>query len=334
MARYLQDQNKIVLLHESGTYANASGAGVWIGEVTENSIDDNENKIEDRFLGTSSRSFGDYQDGPRDVTGTITYNAQNFRIPFWAIGSNVDAASGTNVLHNTSQINTDVRQSAFTSGTFNPPISFTIEDSKQSTGTGRNFIRTINGCVPNTTTVTASQGEKVNISVDYVGQTLTASSGATTSITQDTVKPYLWNSASLTMAGSNIDTAKEVTLEINQNLESPHYLNGSRDISVPFPQNRENTLSVTLDLDGTDADFIYNDLFKSNNSFNAVLDFNQDSTTGSQHGVFAMSGCIITSMENPSTNEGATESTIEIRPQNITGSEWTSSASSVEFNAF
>lgn len=334
MARYLQDQNKIVLIHESGTYANVSGPGVWVGEVTENSIDDNENKIEDRFLGTTSRSFGDFQPGPRDVTGTLTYNAQNFRIPFWAIGSNVDGTSGTNTFHNTSQIDTDVRQSAFTSGTLNPPISFTIEDSKQSTGTGRNFVRTVNGAVPNTTTITASQGEKVTIAVDYVGQTLIASSGTTTSVTQDTIKPYLWSSTSLTLAGSNIDTAKEVTLEINQNLESPHYLNGSRDISVPFPQNRDNTLSVTLDLDGADADFIYNDLFKGNNSFNAVLDFNQDSTAGSQHAVFAMSGCIITTMENPSTNEGTTESTIEIRPKDLTGSEWTSTASSFEFNVF
>lgn len=189
--------------------------------------------------------------------------------------------------------------------------------------------------MPNTVTITATQGEKVTTSVDYVGQTLVVTSGTTTSVTQDTIKPYLWSSTSLTIAGSNIDTTKEVTLEINQNLESPHYLNGSRDISVPFPQNRDNTLSVTLDLDGNDADFLYNDLFKSNTSFNATLDFNQDVTaTGSQHAIFSMSGCRIISMENPSTNEGVTESTIEIRPKDVTGSEWTSSASSFQFNAF
>jgi hypothetical protein len=334
-ARYLQDANKIVLLHESGTYANASGNGVWIGEVTENSIDDNENKLEDRFLGTASRSFGNLQQGPRDVTGTLTYNAQNFRIPFFAIGSTVDGSSGTNVLHDSTQIDTDARQSAFTSGTLNPPISFTLEDSKQSTGTGRNFIRTVNGAVPNTTTITATQGEKITVDLDYVGQTLVSSSGTTTSVTQDNIKPYLWSSASLTVAGSNLDTTKEVSLEINQNIEAPHYLNGSRDISTPFPQNRDYTLSITLDLDGNDADFMYNDLYKSNTTFNAVLDFNQDVTsTGSQHAIFTMSGCKIMTFENPSTNEGATESTIEIKPQNVSAQEWTSTDSTVLFNPY
>lgn len=336
MARYQHDQNKVVLLHESGTYSTASGNGVWLGEVTEHSIDDNENKLVNKFLGTASRSYDSIDQGPRDVTGTLTYNAQNFRIPFWTIGSNVDGSSGTNTFHNTSQVDSDVWQSPFTSGTgqLNAPISFTLEDSKQSAGTGRNFVRTINGIVPNTTTITASQGEKITVGVDYVGQTLTVSSGTTTAITQDTIKPYLWSSATLTLGGSSIDTAKEVTLEINQNIEAPHYLNGSRDISVPFAQNRDYTLSVTLDLDGEDADFLYNEYFKSNGTFNGVLDFDQDSTTGSQHAVFAMSGCKIMSMENPSMNEGVVESTIEIKPQNITGSEWTSTASSFQFNAF
>lgn len=329
MARYINDQNKVALLHESGTYATASGNGVWIGEVTENSIDDSENKIEDRYLGTS-RSFGNIQQGPRDVTGTLTYNVQNFRLPFFAIGS-VNETSGTQAIHTASQIDTDVRQSAFTSGPLNPPISFTIEDSKQATGTGRNFVRTINGCVPNTVTITASQNQKVNVAVDYIGQTLVASSGTTTSITEDTQKPYLWDSVTLTMAGSTIPTATEVSLEINQNVQGPHYLNGSRDISVPYPQNREYALNVSLDLDSDMAMALYETYYKNNTSFNAVFDLNQDST-GSQHAVFTMSGCVITSMENPSIVEGLTNSTIEIKPQDVSAQEWTSSSSSALFN--
>ena len=332
MARYIADQNKVVFLHESGTYATVSGNGVWLGEVTDHSIDDAENLLENRFLGTASRSYGDYAQGPRDVTGTLTYNIQNFRIPFIAIGSTVDATSGANILHDSTQIDTDVRQSAFTSGTLNPPISFTLEDSKQATGTGRNFVRTVNGAVPDTITITAAQGEKVTADINYIGQTLTSSSGTTTSVTQDTNTPYLWSSATLTMGGSPITTAKEVALEINQNLEAPHYLNGSRDISVPFPQNRENILNVTLDLNSTEADMLYNEFYKSNGEFNTVLDFNQDNTTGSQHAIFTLSGCKIVSFDNPSTNEGLTESTIEIRPQNVSAQEWTSTSSTVRFN--
>jgi len=45
MVRFISEQNKIVFLHESGTYAATSGNGVWLGQVIENSIDDSENKI-------------------------------------------------------------------------------------------------------------------------------------------------------------------------------------------------------------------------------------------------------------------------------------------------
>ena len=294
MARYIADQNKVALLHESGTYSVASGAagvGIWIGEVTEHTINDVENKLENKYLGTATRSYDSFELGPRDVTGTLTYNTQDMRLPFFAIGSTVDGTSGPNVQHWTTQVNTNLRQSAFTSGTLNPPISFTLEDSKQSVGTGRNFVRTIKGVVPNTSTITATQGEKIVVAVDYVGQTLVASSGTTTTITQDTKKPYLWDSSSITVNGSVLQTAKEISLEINQNVEAPHYLNGSRDISVPFMGNREYTMIV-------------------------------------------LSGCNITSFDNPSTVEGLTESTMEIRPKDISAIEHTSSASAFEFNAY
>ena len=137
------------------------------------------------------------------------------------------------------------------------------------------------------------------------------------------------------MGGSSIPTAKNVDLEINNNLEAPHYLNGSRDIGTPFQQNRDITMTVTLDLDSIEAEFLYNEFYKGGSTFNAVLDFDQDNslgTVGSQHATFTMSGCTITSMENTSTMEGLTESTIEVRPQNISAQEWTSTASSSRFN--
>jgi hypothetical protein len=52
---------------------------------------------------------------------------------------------------------------------------------------------------------------------------------------------------------------------------------------------------------------------------------NADSSAGSKHAIFIMSGCYINSMENPSTSEGVTESSIEIVPESVTGSEWNSS---------
>lgn len=336
MARYLADQNKVLGIHESGTYgtvSTATGSVFWIGEVTENSISDEENLLENRFLGTSTRNFDTMELGPRDVTGTLTYNMQDTRLPFWAIGSLVEWNSAGSNVHIAAEAASDVWQSPFTSGTGQhpAPISFTIQDSKQAPGTNRNFIRTIDGVVPNTVTITASQGEKVVCAVDYIGQTLTFTpSGTTASGTaiQNTDRPYLWSDCSLTIAGSSMDTAKEISLEINNNLEAPHYLDGTRDIATPFAQNREYTLNVTMDLDAQDANWLYGEKYKAGSEFTAVFDMDGDvAAVGSQHTVFTMSNCVITSMENPSTSEGVTETTLEIRPKSVAGSTWDTAGS-------
>jgi len=326
MARYKSDQNKVLGVYESGTYGvtKDSGSTFWIGQVSESSIDDAENPIETRYLGTATRNIDTFEQGPRDVTGTLTFAPQDMRLAFWAIGSVNEVIGTGSSVHFATEINSNVWQSPFTSGTnqLSAPISFTLEDSKQSPGTGRNFVRTVNGVVPNTTTITASQGEKVEVAMDWIGQTLSHSSGATSTVTEQTgIRPYLWSDCSLTIAGSTIDTAKEISLEINQNIEAPHYLNGSRDIATPFPQNRDYTLSVTMDLDGTEAAFLYRELYKGGSEFNAVFDLNADST-GSQHTIFTMSGCTIASMENPSTIDGPVESTVIVRPKSLTGSAW------------
>ena len=328
MARYKADQNKVLGVYESGTYGTIkdSGSTFWIGQVTEHSIDDQEGLIETRYLGTSTRNVDKFDQGPRDVTGTLTYNAQDMRLVLWSIGSVNEVAGAGSSVHFATEIDSDVWQSPFTSGTgtLSAPISFTIEDSKQSPGTGRNFVRTIGGVVPNVTTISATQGEKVQVTMDYIGQTLLHSSGTTSTVVEQTgINPYFWSDCSLTLAGSNIDTAKTISLEINQNMEAPHYLNGSRDIAAPFGVNRDYTLSVTMDLDGDDADMMYREFYKGGSSFNAVLDLDKDiAAVGSQHTIFTLSGCYITSMDNPSTMEGAVESTVEIRPESVSGSVW------------
>ena len=340
MARYISDVNKLAGLHESGTYGvvgapASTGSVFWIGEVTEHSVDDTEGKLINRYVGASTRSFNTINQGPLDVTGTITYNVQNFRIPFWSIGSTYDS-SGTQSFHSATQISTSGILSAFTSGTSNnAPISFSLQDGKESAGTGRNFLRTLNGCIPNVVTITATQGEKVTAEIAYIAQNLIHSSGATATLSPGSTanRPYLWSDTILTLGGSIINTAKEISLEINNNYEAPHYLNGSRVIGIPFPSNRDITLSVTMDLDGLDAAMLYNEWFKTNGSFNAVLDFDNDGT-GSQHAIFTLSGCYITSFEIPTEAEGVTESTMEIRPTDISAREWTSVRGAALFNPF
>jgi len=316
MARYVSDQNKLVLLHESGTYATASGGGVWIGQVQDVSIDDSENPIITRYLGDNDRSIAAFDDGPRDLTGTITYNPHDMLLVAHAIGS-VYSESGTNSTHTATEINNNVIQSSFTSGGLNAPFSFTLEDSKQAPGTGGNFIRTLNGCCANICTITATQGEKINVDLDFLGKSITFGSGTTTAVTEPSTPSYVWGDASLTVAGSSIETAKEVSFEVNQNLEGPHYVAGEREIAEPIPLNRDYTLSFTADLDQNFSKMFYEELFRGGSEFNAVFDLNHTANAGSQHAVVTMSGCLITSMDTPSAVEGVQETTVEIRPKNV-----------------
>ena len=134
MTRYLSDQNKVVYLFESGTYAGSitqpgPTASTWLGQVQEFSLTEEENKIETRYLGNNSRSVASFEDGPRDVTATLTYNPQDMNLFFHAIGSVCEGITGTTNIVKVSQINSDSIQNPFVSGTtldLSTPYSFAI----------------------------------------------------------------------------------------------------------------------------------------------------------------------------------------------------------------
>lgn len=335
MARYGADQNKVLGLFESGAYATVMNAGstFWIGEVIDHPIDDEEGLIESRYMGTATRDFDDFDQGPIDVTGTLTFHPVDMRMPFWAIGSIIDV-SGPQATHEVSEVDSDVCQNVFVSGTgtdMNVPICFSIEDSKQAPGTNRNFIRTIAGAVLDVVTITARQGEKVTVDADYIGQSLTYTpSGTTTTIVNSGTTPYMWSDCTLELAGSPMDTAKEFSLAINSNMIVNHYPGSStlgrfygRLIAPPAMGNKDNTLSVTMDLPSDDAFWMYDKMYKGGSSFDAVFDLDGDvSAVGSKHTAFYMSGCRIIKMDNPSTIEGLNETTLTIRPKTIVGSAW------------
>lgn len=324
MTRYLSDQNKVILLHESGTYAFQSGNGQWIGEVISNDILDNEGKLVDRFLGTGKRTYDNIVPGPKDITGTIVYHPVDMRIPFWAIGSTWDSGGATsNGTHFCTEVNTGSWLNPFISGGTGQnmvPTTFTLEDSKISPGTGRNMVRTVDGCVPDVVRVIAAQGEKVRVEVDYMGQNLDYTSGNTTGVSVQNTTSFLWNNCVLTVSGNVISTAKDVTLEINNNLVGPHYLNGSRVIDAPIVGNKDYLLTVTFDLRGDNANALYSGLYNQNSTFNTTFEMNGDSTAGSLHAIFFMSGCKMMSFDVPSEVEGTTEATMEITPRVIVGS--------------
>jgi len=140
MSRYISDQNKTVFIHESGTYANSSGVGVWVGLVTSNEITTELNVNSIRYDGSTDRNVDTFVNGGEDHEGNLTYHPQDLRLLGFALGSVVDAGVGP-YTHTISEINSDDSW-AYTSGTFNPFASFSIEESQGAFdgSNGKNFI--------------------------------------------------------------------------------------------------------------------------------------------------------------------------------------------------
>lgn len=320
MSRYIGDQNKVGLKYESGTYASASGTtGQWVGLVQENEIDDQTGVEPVRYAGNASRDVGIFVDGPLDFTGTLRFFPQDWRFLNFALGSCVDAGSPSPYTHTLSAINSDVGN-AFTSGTLNPFISFTVEDSKTAPGTGTNNVRTANGCVVDSLEISASQGGIVEVNVDYVAQNVVYSSGTTTTVTAATTRPFLWSDVKLHVpSGTVINELKEFTFRINNGLIPPHYLNGSRVIDVPVPTMRDYELTATVDSTSERFKTFYDQYFRGGSTFNVLLEVTDAAAgAGSRDILISMSGCKLVDMTNPSQLEGVNENTLTVRPKTVT----------------
>ena len=322
MVRYISDQAKIVLLLESGLYGVASGNGFWPGMVQSHDIVESENVIQSRFLGQGNRFVGQFNPGPSDVEGNLTFFPQDWRMLGFALGS-ISTTSGTNNTHIMSVVNTGQRGNAFTSGVFNPFISFTVEESRDGPTANQLFKRTIKGCNVNTYTLNINQGEPVSVETGFIAQVGSWFSGASTAVTAGSNRPYLWSDAVLSIPGGTTqESVKNLSLSINNNFEGPHYVNGSRVIQVPYPLNLDITLTATQDLDSSSAGSLYDTYFKGGSRFNTTLDINNTFDTGSHRLTIVMSGCKMTEMEVPAQIGGVAEVNYTLVPGSIIATSW------------
>lgn len=321
MSRFLNDQAKLVLLHESGTFGTVSGNGIWLGQVQSHTITENQNVIQTRYLGQANRNVGQFNNGPLDFEGTITLQPQDWRLLGFAMGS-IATTSGTSQADNyrfdISEVNGGQRFNAFTSGTLNPWISFQLEESRTGNVANQNFMRTLKGCVVNSYTLNITQGEPLSVEVEFMAQSGSWFSGASTSVTAGSNRPYLWSDAILSLPTSTTqETVKSLSLSINNNFESPHYVNGSRVAQVQYPLNREYSVEVTQDLAFSNAGSLYNIYYQGGSLFNCELDINNTANTGSHRLTVYFSGCRIISMDVPVTQGEISETTYTFVPGSV-----------------
>ena len=323
MARFVAGENSLSMRWESGLYGSASGGRLWIGGVQESTIDENTNTQAIRYLGTSTRNVDQFVETQVDVGGTFTYFPQDWRVVVAALGSNVDAGSPSPYTHVISELESNAA-SAQVSGTLNPFTSFTLEEAKQFNDTGENFLRTVVGCNVNNWALNGTQGEILSCDVDYIAQDVTFTSGAVTEATEDTTRPFIFSDCRLHLpSGTIISELKSFSLSVNNNLEAPHYVNGSRVIAPPVPLNRDYEFTATLDSTTNNTKLFWQTHFTGGSTtsnadgakFNLMLEVN--ASTGSRDAFFIMSGCKLMDIELPSPQEGINETTLQIVPETM-----------------
>lgn len=315
MSLYTADQNQVCFKFESGAYGVASGAGQWIGLVTDHSPSDEENVQMIKYTGTSSRNVGIQINTSKDYEGTVTFHPQNFRMFGFALGSTVDSGSPSPFNHVISELDNDGSY-AFTSGTNHNFPSFTIVDVQKGQTDGQHLVRTYKGCIANTLSWTASQGEPVTCELGWIAQSLEIGSQLTdipTIADEDTSRPYIWSDTQVHLpSGTNITEVTEASWSIDNSAERRHYDNGSKVIENVTPLNRTYEVSLTIDANSTWGKVIQEQYWQGGSEFNMMLE--NVISAGSEQGFIIMSGCKVTGFESPSPAEGIDEYSVTITP--------------------
>lgn len=312
MGRFVNDMNQVGILLESGTYANPTGTSLnWPGMVQSLDVTDNQNIILTRFLGLGNKNVGTFEDGPRDIEGTINLFPQDWRLLGLAIGS-ITTTSGTsqssNYRFDLAQQVSSVRHNAFTSGAFNPWMSFTLEAAGDGPTANQNFIRTYKGCVVNQYTLNIEQGEPVSVDISFMAQTGSFTSGGITSLQNvGSNRPYLWSDVIFQIDGTTVDELRSLTFNYNNNFDGPHYINGSRVIGVPIPTNVDCSVNITQDAESTSIGSYAHVMHLGGSKFNALIDINNTINTGSHRLQITLSGCEITEFGAPFNIDGVTQ---------------------------
>ena len=315
MATYrISDQTQHAIFYESGTYGTLSGGAAWIGMVQSNEIDEGMGVINVRYAGANTRNVAQFVDGPTEFTGTIEFYPQDFRFLKFVLGQCADAGSPSPYTHTYSE--SDSSESC-------PEIanqvlpSFTVEDAQRITG-GSNVIRRLVGCMVDSFTMAVGEGAPVTCTTNYRGQNVTFISGTAANVTVGTsgTVPFMWQHVRVDIpSGTQINTVKDCSFTINNNLQAPHYVDATRNISAPIPTNRDYEVTLTLNADSRFTKTFYDSYFQGGSTFNMLM--TGIISAGSRQVDLAFSGCKMTDMSMPSPAEGIVQETLTITPQQV-----------------
>ena len=306
MVNFNADQNKTIFFYESGTYASPSGEAQWAGKVQDFNPTADVVIETTRMQGTATRGVDEFDRTIEDYSCDISKYPQDWKSLYFALG--LCTTTGTDpYTHTITQINND-DSNGVSAGTVLPSI--TLENSEANTdGT---LIRTYNGAVLDSLSITSDGTGIISCDETWMAQNEIITSGAATSVTAQTTHAWVASIFSGEIGAVTVDELKGWNFTINNNLEGNHYSNGSRIVAGFDAGNVDFEYTPTFDATFVNAHDLYAK-YKAGTEFNCIL--NGVYTTGSRTLAITMSGCIITSLDHPSSNEGKNEINPTIVPK-------------------
>jgi len=313
---FVGDQSQICIFYESGTtFGTASGTAQWWGAIQSHEVDENTGvkKKEIRYVGAGTRDVATFEDEASSYEGTLSFYPQDWRFLKYALGR---CADGGSPVYTHTITAADSNNSCKENGQILP--TFTIEDAQRVLigASGLNFIRTYNGGTVDSATISIAEGEPVSVEIGYRAKTVSYASGTASDITPATTPIFKWEHFVIHLpSGTALNTVKSCEISINNNLNPPYYLNGTRDIGMPIPENRDYEVKLTLNGDAAITKTIYDQYFIGGSTFNMLVV--GTATPGSNIASITMSGCELKEFKTTTAPEGIAEHELTIVPKTM-----------------
>lgn len=172
--------------------------------------------------------------GPLDVSGSIEFNLSDPTALQYAIGER----QGAGTLADPYEI-AERENIGYAAGEI-PSLAIEIG----SEGGANDDVLTARGVCFNTMSLSASAGELVSVTMDYVAKTV-ASSTSLAAFTADAVKPFVFQEGSVNINGESAAMMSFV-LNVENNLKADHRELGDREIKQPTTGLRRYNFTLTL----------------------------------------------------------------------------------------
>jgi hypothetical protein len=231
---YYKGFDTYVIYGEESVYGTAVAPGTtsFPGLIQSFNLNMSNNSFRSQGLGDGRNATGIYL-GPFDVNGSMDFQIADPTFLQYAIGT----LSGAGSVADPYQLE-EAENIGFDAANI-PSLTFEVG----SEGDTSDSEITVSGIVINNLTITATQGEIITASCDWIGQTV-VTSATLQSVSAQTTAPFMFHDATCTV-GSDTLQCTSFAVTISNNI-SPYRELGSRLITQPSAGLRRYDFTITV----------------------------------------------------------------------------------------